>query len=141
VAKLLVPISALLLGFWMIVTVVSIDHGWTAELTDVGNPDDVSAEWVTRGTLFSPPLAPMIAQAALTALAFARGRVWQVIAGGGLAVLGCLYVVGGLGEPFDPVASDPNVVASALLRIAGLVGAAALVAAGFATVNAARRRA
>lgn len=140
-AKLLVPISALLLGFWMIVTVVSIDHGWTAELTDVGNPDDVSAEWVTRGTLFSPPLAPMIAQAALTALAFARGRVWQVIAGGGLAVLGCLYVVGGLGEPFDPVASDPNVVASALLRIAGLVGAAALVAAGFATVNAARRRA
>ena len=140
-AKLLVPISALLLGFWMIVTVVSIDHGWAAELTGVGDPEDVSAEWVTRGTLFSPPLAPMIAQAALTALAFARGRVWQLIAGGGLAVLGCLYVVGGLGEPFDPVASDPNVVASALLRISGLVGAAALVAAGFATVNAARRRA
>ncbi len=140
VAKLLVPISALLLGFWLIMTVVSIDHGWTAEFTDVGNPDDVSGEWVTRGTLFSPPLAAMLAQAALTALALVRRRVPQLVAGAGLALLGCLYIVGGLGEPFDPVASDPHLAVSVLLRITGLAGAGGLVAAGVATVNGARRR-
>ena len=138
-AKLLVPISALLLGFWLIVTVVSIDHGWTAEFGDVGDPKDVSGEWVSRGTLFSPPLAPMIAQALLTALALVQRRVWQLVAGAGLALLGALYVVGGLGEPLDPVASDPSVLVYALLRLTGLVGAAALVVTGIATVIAARR--
>jgi hypothetical protein len=139
VARLLVPISALLLGFWLIITVVAIDHGWAAEFRDVGNPDDVSGEWITRGTLFTPPLAPMLAQAALTALALVKRRVWQVVAGAGLALVGCLYVVGGLGEPFDPVASDVNSGVSALLRITGLVGALALVAAGVASVVAALR--
>jgi hypothetical protein len=139
VARLLVPISALLLGFWLIITVVAVDHGWAAEFRDVGNPDDVSGEWVTRGTLFTPPLAPMLAQAALTALALVKRRVWQVVAGAGLALVGCLYVVGGLGEPFDPVASDVNAGVSALLRITGLVGALALVAAGVASVVAALR--
>jgi len=91
VAKLLVPISALLLGFLLIITVVSIDHGWTAEFGDVGDPTDVSDEWITRGTLFSPPLAPIIVQAVLTALALVRRRVWQLVAGAGLALLGALY--------------------------------------------------
>jgi len=59
VARLLAPISALLLGFWLIVTVISIDHGWTAELGSVGDPGNVSDEWISRGTLFSPPLAPL----------------------------------------------------------------------------------
>ncbi len=131
-AKLLAPISALLLGFWLIVTVISIDHGWAAELGSVGDADDVSGEWVSRGTLFSPPLAPLIAQAVLTALALLQRRAWQVVAGTGLAILGVIYLAAGLGEPFDPTASDPNVVAYWLLRLAGLVGAAALTAAGVA---------
>jgi len=139
VAKLLVPISALLLGFLLIITVVSIDHGWTAEFGDVGDPTDVSGEWITRGTLFSPPLAPIIAQAVLTALALVRRRAAQLVAGAGLALLGVLYIVGGLGEPFDPVASDPNAAVYLLLRITGLVGAVALAAAGVATVLAALR--
>jgi hypothetical protein len=137
--RLLVPISALLLGFWLIITVVAIDHGWAAEFPDVGNSNDVSGEWLTRGTLFTPPLAPMVAQAALTALAFLKRRVWRVVAGAGLALVGCLYVVGGLGEPFDPAASDVNAGVSALLRVTGLVGALALVAAGVATAVAAVR--
>ena len=138
-ARLLVPISALLLGFWLIVTVVSIDHGWTAEFGRVGDPGDVSGEWITRGTFFTPPLAPMLAQAALTALALVHGKVAQIVAGAGLALLGCLYIAGGLGEPFDPVASDPNVVVHVLLRIAGLVGTVALIAAGVATAVVGRR--
>jgi hypothetical protein len=140
-ASLLAPISALLLGFWLIATVVSIDHGWTAEFGDVGDPEDVSGEWVTRGTLFSPPLAPMIAQALLTGLALVRRRIWQLVAGTGLALLGALYVVGGLGEPLDPVASSPGVVVYALLRLTGLVGSVALIVAGAAAVIAARRAA
>ena len=105
-AKLLVPISALLLGFWLIVTVISIDHGWTAELGSVGDPGNVSEEWVSRETLFSPPLVPLLAQAALMALALVRRRVWQIVASVGLAILGVVYLAAGLGEPFDPTASD-----------------------------------
>ena len=138
-AKLLAPISALLLGFLLIMTVVSIDHGWTSERGGAGDPGDVSAEWVTRGTLFSPPLAAMIAQAVLTALALLPRRAWQLVAGAGLALIGVLYVVGSLAEPLDPVASDPNVAVYWLLRLTGLVGAIALAAAGVATVLAARR--
>jgi hypothetical protein len=138
-ARLLFPISALLLGFWLIVTVISIDHGWTAELGSVGDPKDVSGEWLTRGTLFTPPLAPLVAQAGLTALALVRRKLAQIVAGVGLALLGCLYLVGGLGEPLDPVASDPKVVVHALLRIAGLVGTVALIAAGVANAIVARR--
>ena len=72
----------------MIITVVSIDHGWAAELGSVGDGGDVSGEWVTRGTLFTPPLAPMIAQAVLTALALVRRRGWRLVAGAGLACSG-----------------------------------------------------
>jgi len=97
-ARLLVPISALLLGSWLILT-----------------------------------------QGVLTALALMKRRAWQVVAGAGLALLGCLFVVGGLGEPLDPVASDVNAGVSALLCITGLVGALALVAAGVAAVVAALR--
>ena len=140
-AELLAPISALLLGFWLIVTVISIDHGWTAELGSVGDPGDVSGEWVSRGTLFSPPLAPLIAQAVLTALALAKGRVWQVVAGAGLAILGVVYLAAGLGEPFDPTASDPNALVYWLLRLTGLAGAVALTAAGVAAAIAAWRQA
>jgi hypothetical protein len=138
-AKLLAPISALLLGFLLIITVVSIDHGWTAELGSVGDATDVSGEWVTRGTLFTPPLVPMVAQAVLTGLALVRRRVWQIVAGAGLAVLGVLYVVGSLGEPIDPVASDPNTGVYWLLRVTGLVGALALTVTGVAMVLAARK--
>ena len=80
----------------------------------------------------------MIAQAVLTALACAQE------AGGSsperASLLGALYLVGGLGKPLDPVASDPNGVVYALLRITGLLGAIALVAAGAATVIASLRR-
>jgi hypothetical protein len=122
VAKLLAPVSSLLLGFWLIITVVSIDHGWAAEFGDAGDPTDVSGKWVSRGTLFTPPL-------------------WQLVAGVGLALLGVLYLVGGLAEPIDPAASDPNVVVYWLLRLVGLAGAAALVVTAAAAAIAAWRRA
>jgi hypothetical protein len=138
-AGLLAPVSAIVLGLWLIATVVSIDHGWADELWNVGDPAAVSSEWTTRGTLFSPPLALLIVQAALTGLALLRSRIWRLVAGAGLALLGCLYVVIGLGEPIDPVASDPHVVAHVLLRAAGLLGAAVLAATGSAAVIAARR--
>jgi hypothetical protein len=140
-AGLLAPVSAIVLGFWLIATVVSIDHGWADELWGAGDPTNVSGEWLARGTLFSPPLAALIVQAVLTALALLRGRIWRLVAGAGLALLGCLYVVIGLGEPFDPAGSDPRVVAHVLLRLAGLVGAVALVVTGSAAAIQARRAA
>jgi len=105
----------------------------------VGDPDDVSGEWVTRGTLFTPPLALLLVQAALTALALVRRRVWQIVAAVGLALLGVVYLVAGLAEPLDPAASDPNVLVYWLLRLVGLLGAAALVVTGLAASLAAWR--
>jgi hypothetical protein len=139
-AGLLAPVSAIVLGFWLIATVVSIDHGWADELWgNAGDSTNVSGEWLARGTLFSPPLAALVVQAGLTALALLRARIWRLVAGIGLALLGCLYVVIGLGEPVDPVASDPRVVAHVLLRIVGLAGAVALVVVGAAAAIQARR--
>jgi hypothetical protein len=139
VAKLLVPVSAMLLGFWLIMTVVSIDHGWPAELGGAGDPNDVSGEWASRGTLFSPPLVPLVAQVVLTALALLRRRLWQIVAGAGLAALGVVYVVAGLLEPFDPTASDPHVALYWFFRVLGVGGGAALAVTGSAAALAAWR--
>jgi hypothetical protein len=132
VTKLLAPISALLLGYWLIVTGIAIERGWPAEVGSVGDAENVSGEWVTRGTLVSPPLAPLLVQAALTGLALLRRRAWRVVSGAGLAVLGVVYLAAGLAEPFDPEASDPNLLVLWVLRVLGMAGSVALVIAGVA---------
>ena len=132
--RALVSVSAVLLVYWLITTAIAIDQGWPAEFGSVGDPTDVAGEWVSRGTLLSPPLVPMLAQGLFTLLALARRRGWRIVAGLGLAALGVLYTIGGLGEPLDPEASNPPVALYAALRVAGLVGCIALAALAVATV-------
>jgi hypothetical protein len=49
----------------------------------------------------------MVAQAALTLALFVDRRSALAVAGLGLAAIGALYAIGGLGEPLRPDRSDP----------------------------------
>ena len=84
---------------------VSIDRGLPAEWGTVfhGDPDDVLGDFLTwRGTAIAPPLAMMVALAALAYLVPRhRLAVWAV------ALIAAAGIVGYLGEPaaweLDPV--------------------------------------
>jgi hypothetical protein len=129
----LVFISVALLAFWVLATILAVAQGWPAEFNGLGDPDDVSGEWIGRGTLVSPPIWPVAAQVALTLVAFLDSRLMLGIAGFGLAALGALYAIAGFGEPFDPVLSDPPVALYAVLKGVGIAGSLGLVWAGVET--------
>ena len=103
----LVVLSVGLLVFWALATVLAVAQGWPAEFNGLGDPTDVGGEWVSRGTLVSPPVFPIAVQIALTLIAFLDRRLMLGIAGFGLAILGAVYAIAGFGEPFDPENSDP----------------------------------
>lgn len=129
----LVFISVALLAFWVLATILAVGQGWPAEFNGLGDPDDVSGEWIGRGTLVSPPIWPVAAQVALTLVAFLDSRLMLGIAGFGLAALGAVYAIAGFGEPFDPVLSDPPTALYAVLKGVGIAGSLGLVWAGVET--------
>ena len=93
---------------------------------------DVARDFVgINGTALSPPLALLLAQAVLTALALRRGRAGTVGVIG-LTALGTAYTLGQVGEPiaaeaFTTATRDPG---HAGLVAANLVCSAALVVFG-----------
>ena len=129
----LVFLSVALLAYWVLATILAIAEGWPAEFNGLGDPDDVSGEWIGRGTLVSPPIWPVAAQVALTLVAFLESRLMLGIAGFGLAALGALYAIAAFGEPFDPVLSDPPTALYAVLKGVGIAGSLGLVWAGVET--------
>jgi hypothetical protein len=135
----LVVVSIALLVFWAVATLVAVQAGWPAEFGDLGDPNDVSGEWASRGTLVSPPLLPMVLQALFTLVVFVDRRVPVGLAGLALAALGALYAIGGLGEPLDPARSDPPAALYWGLKAVGVAGGLALVVTGVETVAAAIR--
>jgi hypothetical protein len=135
----LVVVSIALLVFWAVATLVAVQAGWPAEFGGLGDPNDVSGEWASRGTLVSPPLLPMVLQALLTLVVFVDRRVPVGLAGLALAALGALYTIGGLGEPLDPARSDPPAALYWGLKAVGVAGGLALVVTGVETVAAAIR--
>jgi hypothetical protein len=129
----LVVLSVALLAFWVLATVLAVAQGWPAEFRGLGDPDDVSGEWVGRGTLVTPPIWPVLVQFALTLVAFLDSRLMVGVAGFGLAALGALYAIVGFGQPFDPALSDPPVALYAVLKGVGIAGSLGLVWAGVET--------
>jgi hypothetical protein len=129
----LVFLSVGLLAFWVLATILAVAQGWPAEFNGLGDPDDVSGEWIERGTLVSPPIWPVAAQVALTLVAFLESRLMLGIAGFGLAALGAIYAIAGFGEPLDPVLSDPPTALYAVLKGVGIAGSLGLVWAGVET--------
>jgi hypothetical protein len=122
----LVVVSIAVLVYWAVATLVAVQAGWPAEFSGLGDPSDVSGEWASRGTLVSPPLLPMVAQAALTLLVLVDRRSALAVAGFGLAAIGALYAIGGLGEPLRPDRSGPPLALYWILKALGIAGGLAL---------------
>ena len=135
----LVVVSIAVLVYWAVATLLAVQAGWPAEFSGLGDPSDVSGEWASRGTLVSPPLLPLVAQAALTLLVLVDRRSALAVAGLGLAAIGALYAIGGLGEPLRPDRSDPPLALYWILKSLGIAGGLALVVTGVETGGAAIR--
>ena len=129
----LVACSIALLVLWVLLTFVAVWRGWPAEFNGVGDPDQVGDEWVSRGTLLSPPFAALVAQVVLTILAFIERRWILMFAGLGLGVLGAFFTIALVGEPIHPERSDPPAGLLWLLKALGVAGALGLVVTGVET--------
>jgi len=121
-----------ILVFSAIGWVISVVFEMPGEFGDLGDPDNVLAESVTRGTLLAAPLTTLIGLVVLSLLIW-RGNRWLRSVGLlGMMILGVLFVVGNLGEPLDPEASDPPLALLLVWRAIGTglsVSLAALAAA------------
>lgn len=122
----LAALSLALLAWWVLLLAVSVGAGWPAEIGGGATVD----EWPSQGTLVAPPLVPLGLQAVFTGLLLLPYRRGRLAAGTGLAVLGGVYLVAGLGEPWEPELSDAPLWALVLLRVPALAGSAALVLLG-----------
>ena len=105
-------------------TAVAVVAGWPGQLGGAGDPDRVAAEFLSRGTALSAPLALVLVLALAVGLAARRGRagaVGTVL----LVLLGAAFVVGGLGEALAPDSQD---VPRAALVTSGAVAVALALA-------------
>jgi len=114
----LVLVAALLFVVWAVGAIVSVVAGWPGQFGGPGNPDNVAGEFLSRGTVFSPPLYLMVALVVFILIAPSR-RWWGTLGAVGLCLLAVVTLVGSLGEAFAP--STPDVPRAALVA-SGLVG-------------------
>ena len=97
---------------------VAIAAQWPAQFGGSGDPDDVAAEALTRGTALSPPLAPVIVFVVALVMSLRAGllgKVGTVL----LMLVTVVFIIGGLGEAFAPPTAD---VPRPVLVLSGLVG-------------------
>ncbi len=130
----LVSVAALIFAVWVAGTVVSIVAGWPAQFGGPGDPDNVAGEFLSRGTVFSPPLALIVAFVVFVLLAPNR-RWWGTLGVVGLCLLAVITLVGSLGEAFAP--STPDVPRAALVAsgVVGVVLCPALLLSGIAELT------
>ncbi len=103
---------------WTVGTVVALVARWPAQFGGPGDPDNVATEFLSRGTVLSPPLFVMAALVVFVLLVPNR-RSWGTLGVVGLCLLAVLTFVGSLGEAFAP--STPDVPRTALIA-SGVVG-------------------
>ncbi|MGH9088450.1 MAG: hypothetical protein ACRDYZ_10130 [Acidimicrobiales bacterium] len=123
-------------------TGIGVAAGWPAQFMGKGDPGKVASQWVSVGTAISPPLFLFIALGIGGALAFVvKGRVWRVVGGALLTLIGLISTVATLGEV--AAAATPAVPRGAQWScLIGTVVSVVLVGAGMvATRQAARRTA
>jgi hypothetical protein len=107
--------------------VISVAAGWPAEFGGVGDPENVLGEFPSRGTLLAAPIAPLIVLVVGLVLAL-RGNRWLASLGLlALVVVPVLFVIGTLGEPLRPQASDPPVAFLIVWRTVFIALSVALV--------------
>jgi hypothetical protein len=133
-------VSAALLVYWLLTFALAVTQDWPAEFG--AGPEDrpeTLGEWIWRGSLLHAPLAPILGQLVFTGIVLRPTRTSRSIGGLGLAAVGTLFTIGGLGEPLRPQLSDPPLPLYVGLRVLGLAGSVALVVFGVRVALAARR--
>ncbi len=108
--------------------------GWPAQFGGPGDPDDVAGEFLSRGTVFSPPLALVVALVVFALLASRRGWLgtFGVV---GMCLMAVATLIGSLGEALAP--STPDVPRAALVAsgVVGVVLCPALLLSGIAELT------
>lgn len=124
---------------WLVVasisTVIGVANRWPAQFGGSGQVSEIGTQWMTKGTVLSPPLFLLLAMAGAVALmVFGKGRVSRSV-GAGLAILvGAIGCGGALGEVL--AAATPIVPRGAQLSAtSGVVISAAVVIAGVLTLR------
>jgi uncharacterized membrane protein YhaH (DUF805 family) len=112
-------VCGLLVIVMVVGAAVSIAAEWPAQFGGQGDPDEVAAEFLSRGTALAPPVAPLLLFAICAALASRRDR-WGTTAVVGAMLLSVVFIIGSLGEAFAEPTPD---VPRAALITSGVVGA------------------
>jgi hypothetical protein len=121
-------------------TVIGIAAGWPSQFMGKGDPAKVASQWISMGTLISPPLFLFAATGVGGLLAFAaRRRAWRAVGGALAIVAGLVSVVATLGE-FLATATPAVPRGAHWSALIGTVLSLALIAAGVAVVRGGDRR-
>ncbi len=132
-------IAAVLLALnFVLGLVVSIDQGWAYEFGGIGDPNNVSGEWVAHGTYLAPPLAPAL----VFLIGFGLSRLRGLAGAAGVVVMmltSVAFLVGIFGEPWRPVGFDPPVGVVLLFRLSSVAAAVGVIVFGALTLVGRRR--
>ena len=114
---------------WLVIasacTVIGLTERWPAQFGGDGESSKIATQWMTKGTVLSPPLFMLFAMAVAVALVMAGSRSWVRALGACLAIVaGAVGVVGSLGEvaaaatPAVPRAAQDCGVLGAIVSLA-----------------------
>ena len=134
-ARRLVSVAGLLFVVWSLGTVVCVAAGWPAQFGGPGNPNKVAREFLSRGTVLSPPLWVMVGLVVFALLVRSRRR-WGTLGAVGLCLLAALTFVGSMGEALAPATPHVPRAVLVLSGVLGVVLCPALLYFGIAEVRA-----
>lgn len=121
-------VSLALFVYWVVGFVVAMTQNWPAELdTEPSDDPETLVQWIVRGSLLAPPLAPLVVQVMATSLAALRRTGWALVGVVALLLLGAVYTIATFGEPFEPARSDPPTAVYLAFRVLGISLLAALI--------------
>ena len=129
---------------WLVValvsTVIGVANRWPAQFGGAGQASEIGTQWMTKGTVLSPPLFLLVAMAgALGLLVAARWRAAKIVGAGLATLIGAIGFVGALGEVL--AAATPEVPREAQMSaIIGVVLSLVVVITGIITMRSLLKR-
>lgn len=125
---MLLSVVGALLVFNVVGFVIAVAAELPAEFDGVRDPDDVLLDSVTVGSALAAPLTTLVALSVCALVACLPFRWLAVVGLLGMIVLGALFIVGTIGEPLHPEASDPPVASLVVWRAIAIAMCVLLIA-------------
>ncbi|MGH2867666.1 MAG: hypothetical protein ACRDNK_08870 [Solirubrobacteraceae bacterium] len=109
------------MGVAAVTTVIGVAERWPAQFGGAGQPSKIATQWMSKGTVLSPPLFMIVALALALAVAeLVKARSAKIVAGAIAALVGAIGTVFTIGEA--ATAATPAVPTGA--HLGAFVGAA-----------------